>query len=123
MAMNKTLTVDQALKLSDAVDALFNEHIKYQINVAYRLYQLKKELNDLSEYVVEHIFEVIPKLKEENCELNDDENIIYNSLLSSPIEINTFNLTRAEIYSENQGVGLDKPSIDLRLIENLELLF
>ena len=42
MAMNKTLTVDQALKLSDAVDALFNEHIKYQINVAYRLYQLKK---------------------------------------------------------------------------------
>ena len=77
----------------------------------------------MSEYVVEHIFEVIPKLKEENCELNDDENIIYNSLLSSPIEINTFNLTRAEIYSENQGVGLDKPSIDLRLIENLELLF
>lgn len=119
----KTLTVDQILKLSDAVDALFDEHIKYQINVAYRLYQLKKELNEMSEYIVERIFTVIPKLKDDNAELNDEENIIYQTILSSPIEIDTFNLTRAEIYLTNQSVSLDKPSIELHLIENLEPLF
>ena len=119
----KTLTVDQVLKLSDAVDALFDEHIKYQINVAYRLYQLKKELNEMSEYIVERIFTVIPKLKDDNAELNDEENIIYQTILSSPIEIDTFNLTRAEIYLTNQSVSLDKPSIELHLIENLEPLF
>ena len=119
----KTLTVDQILKLSDAVDALFDEHIKYQINVAYRLYQLKKELNEMSEYIVERIFTVIPKLKDDNAELNDEENIIYQTILSSPIEIDTFNLTRAEIYLTNQSVSLDKPSVELHLIENLEPLF
>lgn len=119
----KTLTVDQVLKLSDAVDALFDEHIKYQINVAYRLYQLKKELNEMSEYIVERIFTVIPKLKDDNAELNDEENIIYQTILSSPIEIDTFNLTRAEIYLTNQSVSLDKPSVELHLIENLEPLF
>lgn len=119
----KTLTVDQVLKMSDAVDALFDEHIKYQINVAYRLYQLKKELNEMSEYIVERIFTVIPKLKDDNVELNDEENIIYQTILSSPIEIDTFNLTRAEIYLANQSVSLDKPSVELHLIENLEPLF
>lgn len=119
----KTLTVDQVLKMSDAVDALFDEHIKYQINVAYRLYLLKKELNEMSEYIVERIFTVIPKLKDDNVELNDEENIIYQTILSSPIEIDTFNLTRAEIYLTNQSVSLDKPNVELHLIENLEPLF
>lgn len=121
--MNKTLTVNQVLKLSDAVDALFNQHIKYQINVAYRLYQLKKELNELTEYVVGRIFEVIPNLKEENYKLNEMENNIYQTILNSPIDIDTFGLTRAEIYLTNESVTLDKPSVELQLIENLEPLF
>lgn len=119
----KTMTVEQALTLNDAVEALFNEHIKYQINVAYRLYQLKKELNDMSEYVIEHIIEVIPKLKEEGAELSVDEKLVYQTILNSPIEVDTFNLTRDEIYLTNEGVSLDKPSVELQLIEKLEPLF
>lgn len=119
----KTMTVEQVLTLNDAIEELFNEHIKYQINVAYRLYQLKKELNDMSEYVIEHIIEVIPKLKEEGVELSDDEKLIYQTILNSPIEVDTFNLTRAEIYLTNEGVSLDKPSVELQLIEKLEPLF
>lgn len=119
----KTMTVEQVLTLNDAIEALFNEHIKYQINVAYRLYQLKKELNDMSTYVIEHIIEVIPKLKEEGAELSDDEKLVYQTILNSPIDVDTYNLTRAEIYLTNEGVSLDKPSIELQLIEKLEPIF
>ena len=119
----KTMTVEQVLTLNDAIEALFNEHIKYQINVAYRLYQLKKELNDMSTYIIEHIIEVIPKLKEEGAELSDDEKLVYQTILNSPIDVDTYNLTRAEIYLTNEGVSLDKPSVELQLIEKLEPLF
>lgn len=119
----KTLTVDQILKLNDAVDELFNQHIKYQINVAYRLYQLKKELNEITNYIIERIVTVIPKINEENVELSEEENIIYQSILNSEIEIDTFNLTRAEIYLTQQSISLDKPSIELQFIESLEPLF
>lgn len=119
----KTLTVEQILKLNDAIDSLFEEHIKYQVNVAYRLYQLKKELNDMSSYVIERLFSVIPKLKEEHVELNEEENIIYQTILNSPIEVDTFNLTRAEIYLTNEDVSLDKPRVELQVIENLEPIF
>ena len=119
----KTMTVEQVLTLNDAIEALFNEHIKYQINVAYRLYQLKKELNDMSTYVIEHIIGVIPKLKEEGAELSDDEKLVYQTILNSPIDVDTYNLTRAEIYLTNEGVSLDKPSVELQLIEKLEPIF
>ena len=94
----KILTVDQALKANDVVDILFTEHIKYQINVAYKLYQLKKELNEISEYAVSRIIEVLPKLKENNIELTENEQLIYQTILNSPIEVNVYGLTREDVY-------------------------
>lgn len=119
----KLLKVEQVLKLNDAVNTLFEERVKYQINVAYRLYQLKKELNDMSSYIIEHIVNFLPSLKNENAELTDDEKSTYQAILNSPIEVDTFNLTRAEIYLTNENITLDKPSVELHLIENLEPLF
>lgn len=123
MDNKKTITIDQALRLNDAVDTLFEQNMKYQINVGYRLYQLKNELNDITNYVVNRVIEVIPKIKEENVELSENEQLLYQTILSSPIDIDTFGLTRAEIYLTNESVTLDKPSVELQLIENLEPLF
>lgn len=121
--MKKTLTVEQVLELEDAVNSLYGEHFKYQINVAYRLYLLKKELNELCDYIINHITEVIPSLKDEHVELNESEKLAYQTILNSQVEIETFNLTRAEIYFANQSVTLDKPCVELELLQRLELLF
>ena len=119
----KILTIDQALKASDAIDELFEEHIKYQINVAYKLYQLKKHLNEISEYTINRIIEVLPKLKENNTELSETEQLLYQTILSSPIEVNIQGLTHDDIYCVNEKTEKEKPEIELRLIENLEPLF
>ena len=119
----KILTIDQALKTSDAVDVLFTEHIKYQINVAYKLYKLKKELNEISEYAVNRIMELIPKLKEDNPDLSESEQLLYQTVLSSSIEINTYGLTRDEVYCLDNDCESPKPKVELDLLENLEPLF
>ena len=119
----KILTIDQALKASDAIDELFTEHIKYQINVAYKLYQLKKELNEVSEYTVARIIEVLPKLKENDTELSENEQLLYQTILSSQIEVNVHGLTRDDVYCINEKPEVEKPEIELGLIENLEPLF
>lgn len=119
----KILTVDQALKASDAIDELFTGHIKYQINIAYKLYQLKKTLNDISEYAVSRIIEVLPKLKENNSDLSESEQLLYQTILNSPIEVNIHGLTRNEVYCINDKQDAEKPEIELSLIENLEPLF
>lgn len=119
----KILTIDQALKASDAIDELFEEHIKYQINVAYKLYRLKKHLNEISEYAINRIIEVLPKLKENDTELSETEQLLYQTILSSPIEVNIQGLTRDDIYCVNEKAEKEKPEIELRFIENLEPLF
>ena len=119
----KILTVDQALKASDAVDELFIQHIKYQVNVAYKLYQLKKELNEISEYTVKRIIELLPKLKDNKEELSENEVLLYQTILNSPIEVNLHGLTRDDVYCFNENRDTEKPEIELSLIENLEPLF
>lgn len=119
----KILTVDQALKANDVVDILFTEHIKYQINVAYKLYQLKKELNEISEYTIGRIIEVLPKLKESDFKLTENEQLLYQAILNSPIEVNVYGLTREDVYCISEKAEAEKPEIELGLIENLEPLF
>ena len=119
----KILTVDQALKASDAIDELFTQHIKYQINVAYKLYQLKRELNEISEYAVARIIEVLPKLKETDSELSENEQLLYQTILSSQIEVNLHEVTREDVYCIDEKTEGEKPEIELGLIENLEPLF
>ena len=121
--MKKSMTVNQVLKLSDAVNALFEEHVKYQVNVGYRLYQLKNELDDMSRYILDHLFALIPSLKEENVELSENENAVYQTILESSVDVETYDLTRAEIYLTNEQVDVSKPLLELCFIENLEPLF
>lgn len=123
MGNKKTITIDQALRLNDAVDVLFEQNMKYQINVGYRLYQLKSELNDITNYVINRMVEVIPKIKEENAELNENERLLYQAILNSPIEIDTFGLNRDEVYMTNESGTFDKVNIELQLLENFEPLF
>jgi hypothetical protein len=119
----KKLTTSQVLELSDAVDILFEQDIKYPIDVAYKLFKLKKNLNEASEYIIDNITRVIPKLKDENSEINEDENVLYQTILNYPIEIETCGLERNELYCLDNDELRQKPEIEPSLIENLDLLF
>ena len=119
----KKLTTSQVLELSDAVDILFEQDIKYPIDVAYKLFKLKKNLNEVSEYIIDNITRVIPKLKDENTEINENEKNIYQAILNYPIEIETCGLEREEIYCLGTDELRQKPEIEPSLIEKLDLLF
>ena len=119
----KTLNTNQVLELNDAVNILFEEEIKFPINTAYKLFKLKNNLNEISDYIINRIVELIPKLKEENPELTEEETIIYQTILNSPIEIETYNLEREQLYCLYQQNEPQTPLITPSLIEKLEPLF
>lgn len=119
----KTLTLNEALELNDTIDTLFGEHIKYPVNVGYKLYKLRKDLNDLSDYSINCIVELLPELKSENPQLSENDKLIYQTILNSPVEVDIHGLTREELYCYSESSGGAQPTVDLGLIEKMELLF
>lgn len=119
----KILTVNEILGLNDALEILFQEHIKYPINIGFKLYQLKKHLNDITEYTVNRIVELLPDLKKDDCELSDNDKLVYQVILNSEIEIDTYGITREELYCIYKNNNKNNPIIDLGIIEKLEPLF
>lgn len=121
--ITKTLRVEEILALNDAVEVLFQEHIKYPINVGFKLFQLKKHLNEISDYVINRMVELLPELKNEGCELSETNKMIYQVILNSLIEVNTYGITRDDIYCINETEYKNTPAVDLSIIEKLEPLF
>lgn len=121
--ITKTLRVEEILALNDAVEVLFQEHIKYPINVGFKLFQLKKHLNEISDYAINRMVELLPELKNEGCELSETNKMIYQVILNSLIEVNTYGITRDDIYCINETEYKNTPAVDLSIIEKLEPLF
>ena len=121
--ITKTLRVEEILALNDAVEVLFQEHIKYPINVGFKLFQLKKHLNEISDYAINRMVELLPELKNEGCELSETNKMIYQAILNSLIEVNTYGITRDDIYCINETEYKNTPAVDLSIIEKLEPLF
>jgi len=121
--ITKTLRVEEILALNDAVEVLFQEHIKYPINVGFKLFQLKKHLNEISDYTINRMVELLPELKNEGCELSETNKMIYQVILNSLIEVNTYGITRDDIYCINETEYKNTPAVDLSIIEKLEPLF
>jgi len=119
----KTLSVGEVLTLNDTINILFEEHIKYPVNIGYKLYRLKNELNEISEYSINRIVEVLPNIVENEKELSDTDKVIYQTIINSPVSIDTYGLTREDIYCVAGNSSLDNPVIDVADIGKLELLF
>lgn len=119
----KTLSVGEVLTLNDTINMLFEEHIKYPVNIGYKLYRLKNELNEISEYSINRIVEVLPNIVENSKELSDVDKAIYQTIINSPVDIDTYGLTREDIYCVTGNGSLDNPMIDVADIGKLELLF
>ena len=109
----KTIKVEQVFRLLDAIDELCNQHIKYPINIAYKLIQFKNQLNDIEKYTLDRIVGIIPNIADGAVDLNADENLLYQSIMASEIEISDFGLTKGDIFCTNDTNSGEKPTIDL----------
>lgn len=110
------LKIYQIIKANRSLECLINQQIVYNINVAYKIYKLKKELDEIEFYAFDRLNMLFPNIDINN--LTDEQNIIYTSILESDIELNINYLTKEEILSEdNIMISVDDITNILSLFE------
>ena len=114
----KVIKIEQVFILLEALEELYTQHVKYPINIAYKLNRIKNELNDIEKYTLERIAEVIPNWGD-IITLSAEENLVYTAIMNSEIEIETYGLTKDELFTPTTN---DQPVIELGKIEALNLL-
>ena len=108
------LQIYQVIKVNRSLEVLINQHILYNINIAYKILKLKKELDEIETYVFERFNTLCPNANLNK--LNETETILYNSILTSPIEVNV-TIKQEDILSSNVI------KISIEDIDNILLLF
>lgn len=115
--MKKTIKAREAFKVEEALNELCDQDLKFPLNIGFKLMKIKKEISELNGYVSSRLVLAIPNLLEDTNNLTNEQIILYNSILDTPVEIETQDLTEEELYSNSEI------KISLKVIENLSPLF
>lgn len=95
--MKITITTNDFLLIFPEIENIYKQNIKFKINTALKLLKLYKESDEINSYILDRIKLVIPGLTENGYILTDTERDIYNNILLSPIEFETYDLTIEEL--------------------------
>ena len=89
------------IEANRSLDKICSQDNEYPIRSAYKLIKAKKELDDAIEYVMQRFSNVCGEAVDfEN--LNNEQNVILNSILSQEIEIELPELTIEEVTDNNK---------------------
>lgn len=118
----KQVKVEQVFSILEAVDRLYEQNYKYRINVGYKLHQLRIELQSIENYTIDRLATVIPKIKD-GGELNDTDRMIYTAVMQSLVDVDTYGLSKDDIYCLNSEKNDNVPVVELSVAEKLDVLF
>lgn len=109
------LSIYQIVKINRSLEKLLNQQLEYSIRVAYKIFKLQKSLEEIEHYAFERFSLLYPKANLNN--LSGDEQIVYETILSSIVEVDNFNLTEEEVFL-NEDVKLT-----VEEVSNIMMLF
>ena len=113
----KILKVFEILDAKAAIDTLMENNEKFNLKTGFKLCQIEQRLSEMEDYIFERLFKVIDEKKIELGEMNEEEMVIYQSVMETEMEVELFGLTRDELIN-----GSDI-KIDLNEIKALTKLF
>ena len=96
------LKIFQIIKANGALENLVNQEILYPINVAYRLHRQKEVLDNIESYVFNRINTVFNGEDISEAIKNENKAFIYDTIMDSDIEVETFGLSMDEIVYNNE---------------------
>lgn len=96
------LKIFQIIKANGALENLVNQEILYPINVAYRLHRQKEVLDNIESYVFNRINTVFNGEDISEAIKNENKALIYDTIMDSDIEVETFGLSMDEIVYNNE---------------------
>ena len=96
---------------------LEEQQTKFPLNVGYAVHKMAKQVSEAAEYVSNRLFAVIDSERMRLGNMTDEEQIIYNAVMDSEIDIQPFTITKEELF-DNKEVALT-----LKEIESVDELF
>lgn len=95
-----TNKVYEIINANIAMEKLINQQDKYNIATAYKIYKLKKNLDEIENFIMDRLVMILGENYDLN-NLNENEKIIYQSLMMSDIDFDNCDLTMKEITNSD----------------------
>lgn len=98
------LSVEKVFRIGMSLDKLLSQQGELPLNVGYDLWRMKKQLDDIGSYVMERLKMVISEEHMQNNELDTAEQIAYETVLKSEVDISPFKITTEELFQNKEVV-------------------
>lgn len=112
-----TRKVFDIIKANAALERLIAQQIEYPINVAYKIYCLKKNIDDIERYVYDRMA-LLFGADFGNKEMTEEQETIYNALMASDMEIQVNIPSKEELLSGDANLTVDDLSTILEFLES-----
>lgn len=109
------IPIYQVIKSNRSIELLIQQECLYNINIAYKIYKIKKELDEIESYTFNRLNLLCPNIDITN--MTEIETDLYNTILNTMIEVNIPYLTEDELLSS------DEVKLSIDDINNILLLF
>lgn len=104
--MEKQITIAECFKLNQIINNIISQELSLSANTAYHFFLLNKTLNNIEDFV----FKRMEKIFGENFDItkfNNEEKIVYNTILNSVINVELLNVHVDEFLNTELKLKID----------------
>lgn len=105
-----TMKASSVFMLDKVFYELEEQKTKFPLNIGYAVYKMGKQVSEAAEYISNRLFSVIDSERMRMGTMTDEEQIIYNAVMESEIDIKPFDISKDEFF-ENKEVALSLQEI------------
>ena len=105
-----TMKASSVFMLDKVFYELEEQKTKFPLNIGYAVYKMGKQVSEAAEYISNRLFSVIDSERMRMGTMTDEEQIIYNAVMESKIDLKPFDISKDEFF-ENKEVVLSLEEI------------
>ena len=112
-----TMKASKIFMLDKVFYELEEQKTKFPLNIGYAVYKMGKQVSEAAEYISNRLFSVIDSERMRMGTMTDEEQIIYNAVMESEIDLKPFDISKDEFFDNKEVV------LSLEEIPYIEELF
>lgn len=106
------LTVFEVFKLNQSIERLIEQDCNLSFNNGYKLIQIKRELDDIEQYAVSKLNQVIDNERLKSNEMTEEEQMVYVTVMNNEVEVSDIKIDFDNI-KENNEITLPLSDIEM----------
>lgn len=108
------LKTAEVIQINAVLEKIVSQSIEYPLNIAYKLHKVKQSLNDLELFVYDRLAVILGSAFGDK-NLSEEQQLLYNSVMMSEVDIENQNLSLEEILSDKVKLDIESVPILLKI--------